>query len=497
MKKIVLLILVLMVVAGLWSFVPQRRDFASEYQYRLYRSWYARQIAQKELPARITHDLIERQIKFADEDVEVVYIWDNWKIYRQWENLPDWLPYSNFQTELSLAGELLYRLNCRHSLFAVHYLNSIPVELSYDNYIGETAVDSLFARYSGQRLMITNLHPVTEQDRLTKIILVMQNGDELTLSFGDLSNIDSLLKEMKSYEWNFAQDKLPDDFKTDTPDIVFVPERKVYTEMEIEIIEAEEIIEESPYKDIIQQPADSLLTDYEETLLAWIDQHQDTIWGSEMLNNKITDIGSFLQQEFPEHSMLIKDDTYNLFHKRFQKNIPADLYLKVKENSGWSILASEDVTLNKKLAVVSGYEDFDLSALDDYEAECISQFLPHLLISHRVINSRLAGFILQPDMIGTTLVVNGSERKVYSMRSYHDLLLLLGNFWKDRTIYYTVNDFRIIDGYIEFKGYLAAEDDSHNYDLAEIRYRLDEDYMMVLAMMILFPEQSSQELKGR
>ena len=266
----------------------------------------------------------------------------------------------------------------------------------------------------------------------------------------------------------------------------------------IEIIEADVIIEESPYKDIIQQPADSLMTDYEEKLFAWIDQHQDTMWGSEMLNNKITDIGSFLQTEFPLHSMLINGNTYNLSHKRFQENIPADLYLKAKENGGWSILACDEVSLTHKLAVVSGFEEFDLSALNDYEAESISQFLPQLLMSHRVINSRLAGFILQPDMISTTLVVNGSERKVYSMRSYHDLLLLLGNFWKDRTIYYTVNDFRIIDGYIDFKGYLAAEDSLHNtYDLAEIRYRLDEDYMMVLAMMVLYPEQNSQELKCR
>ncbi|MCF7918300.1 MAG: hypothetical protein K9N06_00120 [Candidatus Cloacimonetes bacterium] len=492
MRKLIFILLFWQVAILLEGFVPERRDFASEYQYCMFRSWSALEKSEKELPARITYEQIERMVQFTAGETQVVYIWENWKIYRQLENLPDMLPFSGYQKELTIAGELLYRLNCRHTIFAEHYLKKMPITLQYENLTGDNALNSLRAHYPNQRLPLLNIHPVIDKDRLVQLKLVLDNDDEISLTFSESEDLAQDVLGLKKFEWEFPEPKLPDDF---------LITEKVITktgEPVLDIPELEEMIQENPYKEYIQSPADSLLTSYENKLIRWIEMHQNTMWGSEMINNKVSDISSFLQTEFPYHSLLIRGDVYNLTHVPFGGNLSADLYLKAKENGGWSITACDDIVIDRKQVTVDGFEKFDLSALTDYEAESICQYLPQLLISHRVIGSRLQGFILQPDMIETTLVFSGSQRRIYNIRSYHDLLLLLGNFWKDRIIYYTVNDFKVIDGYIEFRGYLSAEDPKNGfYDLAEIRYRLDEDYMMVLAMMVIYPEQQQVEMKGR
>lgn len=505
--RFVVILIVLLLAVKLDAFIPQSRDFASEYQYRMYRSWKTRERIIHENPARITHDIIERQLQFADSEAEVVYYWKNWKINQQLENLPDWLPYSDYEQELTIAGELLYRLNCQHSIFAEHYLKKMPVLLNYDELEGKSAIDSLMSRYKAKRLPVKSMMPVFENDKMTALNFLLVNGDSFSFVFTENTGIDAMREKLYKFEVAFSISKLPDKFyiqpKPDFEYQLHAKEESLTDTIEIAekvtaIKEAEKLIEESSLKITVTEPTDTLMTDYEKKLLNWIEKNKNTCRGTELLNNKIDDIDEFLQDEFPEHSILINGSEYVLTHVPFDQHLPANLYLEIEQEDSWKISASDDVLYKNKLAVVGGFEEFDLSALKDYEAESICRYLPQLLISHRVMNSRLSGFIMEPDMISTTLVVNGSKRSIYSINSYNDLLSMLGNFWEERTVYYTVNDFKIVDGYIEFRGYLAAENaDKGCYDLAEIRYKLDEDYMMALAMMVLYPQQQIILKEGR
>ena len=495
MKKIILIFALAGLFCSAFGFAPKRRDFASEYQYRLYKSWLARESTERDLPAKITTHSVKRELLFRETGkAKVVYIWDNWKIIRQYENLPSELPFSDYETELRIAGELLYRLNCRHPNFARDYLKFLQVTITYRGLSSEYALDSLFAHYPNRRVIIRDLHPVLNKDDLTQLILELENSDELIIIFNDMSKYPTAILKLKEHENNIDPALLPNDFgwyRDETA--TYLPPRKP---KEKEIIPEEKPKEKIiPDKDVI---SDTLLTDYETKLINWIEKHQNSSFGNEMLNNKISDIKSFLQDEFVEHSLLIKGDNYNLNHSLFSGNLNSNLYLEITENRGWEIKATDDITIKGKKVSIAGFEQIDMSNLEKYDVEIISSFLPQILMSHRVMASRLAGFLLERDIAETTLVIHSSVRKVYELDSYRDLLMMMGRFWENRNIYYNISEFKLVDGYIEFKGYLAAEDrDTKEYDLAEIRYRLDDDYTIVLAMVVIFPDQRPKTPQGR
>jgi len=499
MNNILIIVVLVCLSATAYGFAPQRRDFASEYQYRLYRSWLARETTEVDLPAKITANYVRRNIKFSKTgEAQVIYIWNNWKITSQREDLPAMMPFSNYETELIIAGELLYRLNCRHRRFAEDYLEKLPISITYQGLRSSFAIDSLYAHYPNQRLPLDKLHPVIDNDNLVQLILQMVNGDELIIIFNELSQYPTAQLQMEKWEASVVEEELPDDFSRHQEDIAtwYPPKKEQEKPYQKESIpEPDESISSEIKTEI---PADTMITDYEIKLLNWVESNLETAWGSEMLNNKIPDITEFLQTEFSEHSLLIKGDNYILSHTPFSGNLKSNLYLRISNNDGWAINALDDIDIQNKKVNIAGFEEFDLSDLENYDIQVIAPYLPQLLMTHRVMSSKLAGFILEPDIAETTLVVRGSSRHVYDLDSYRDLLFILGKFWQDRTIYYNIADFRLIDGYIEFKGYLAAEDrDTGQYDLAEIRYRLDDDYTIVLAMVVVFPNQSPQYEQGR
>ncbi|MDP8322900.1 MAG: hypothetical protein RAO94_11165 [Candidatus Stygibacter australis] len=485
--------------ATAYGFAPQRRDFASEYQYRLYRSWLAREATEIDLPAKITAEYVRRNIKFSKTgEAQVIYIWNNWEITSQREDLPAMLPFSNYETELIIAGELLYRLNCRHRIFAEDYLEKLPISITYQGLRSSFALDSLYAHYPNQRLPLDKLHPVIDNDNLVQLILQMVNGDELIIIFDELNQYPTARVQLENYEKSVDAGNLPADFSRHQEDIAtwYPPKKEQEKPYQKESIPKPDDIISSEIKTEIS--ADTMLTDYEIKLLKWVESNLETSWGSEMLNNKIPNITEFLQTEFSEHSLLIKGDNYLLSHTPFSGNLKSNIYLRISNSEGWVINALDDINIQNKKVTVAGFEGFDLSDLENYDIEVIAHYIPQLLMTHRVMSSKLAGFILEPDIAETTLVIRGSNRHVYDLDSYRDLLFILGKFWQDRTIYYNIADFRLIDGYIEFKGYLAAEDrDTGKYDLAEIRYRLDDDYTIVLAMVVVFPDQAPQYEQGR
>ncbi|MCF7911406.1 MAG: hypothetical protein K9M99_02675 [Candidatus Cloacimonetes bacterium] len=494
MKNILIIIILVCLGTTAFGFAPQRRDFNSEYQYRLYKSWLARETVAIDLPARITADYVKRNLKFQESgEAQVVYIWDNWKITSQREDLPAMLPFSNYETELIIAGELLYRLNCRHRIFVEDYLERLPVSITYRGLRSSFAIDSLFAHYSDTRLPLDKLHPVINNDKLVQLILQMTNGDELIIIFDELNQYPTAHIQLEKYEETIDINHLPDDFSRHSEEIATWYPPKI--ELKIPELKVPDIEPVYPQTD---STADISIPKYEKKLLNWVESNLTTAWGSEMMNNKIPNIAEFLQNEFKEHSLLIKGDHYNLSHTPFTGNLKSNLYLQINDNEGWSIKASDDITILDKKVTIAGFEEFDLSDLEGYDVQVIAPYLPQLLMSHRVMSSRLAGFILEPDIAETTLVVHGSSRHIFELASYRDLLLMLGNFWKDRIIYYNIADFRLINGYIEFKGYLAAENpQTGRYDLAEIRYRLDDDYTIVIAMVVIFPDLAAQYEQGR
>lgn len=497
MSKIILISVVLWLAAVSYSFEPRARDFSSDYQHHLYKSWIARESTSQDLPAKINSQYIKRSVIFEQTgQSDVVYIWDNWKIVSQREDLPAKLPYSNYETELILAGELLYRLNCRHKIFAEHYLQKMPISINYQGMHSDNALDSLFAHYPQIRLPKAELHPVIERDQLVQLILEFNNGDEIMIIFDDLSQYLVSRQQLREFEKRFLPENLPKDFPRHIPEaITYLPPVKKIDEPSAQEIEIDSLDLKLPVEPV---QTDTTISDYEQRFLNWVEENLETTFGNEMLNNKISDMAAFLQEQFKFHSLLIKGDDYYLSHVPFSGGLKSDLYFEITENGGWMINSTSDVEIKGKKVIIAEFEDYDLNNLENYDIEAIAPFIPQLLMSHRVMSTDLAGFILEPDIAETTLVIHGNSRHIYEMESYRDMLMLLGFFWRDRVIYYNLGDFKLVNGYIEFKGYLAAESpQTGEYDLVEIRYRLDDDYTLVLAMAVVFPENSPIESQGR
>ena len=79
-------------------------------------------------------------------------------------------------------------------------------------------------------------------------------------------------------------------------------------------------------------------------------------------------------------------------------------------------------------------------------------------------------------------------RKLFELESYADLLLLLNNFWQDRTVYFSILDVKKVNGFIEFQSYLIAHNAEDGIsDIAEIQFHLDSEYRIDLIMMVLHP----------
>lgn len=488
MHKILLIILCVGLLLPLAAFSPKQQDFDSIYQYKLYRSWTAKEGNFSELPAKINSQYVKRTLNFKRSgEAPIIYIWDNFKIKEQREDLFSFIPFSSYETQIIIAGELLYRINCRHQIFARHYLQQMPVNIHYQGMRDMQALDALFAAYPHSRLPAAKFHPVFASDVLMQLIMQFENGEELIIIFDDISNYLTASIEMQRFEQNYNISDLPSDFTLKPDEEIFYEPVTTKPNPEQKTINRANTVPDTAAHTKRSETEPSA---YEKKLISWIENNQDNNIGNEMINNKIPDISHFLQNEFKEHSLLIKNNHFNLKHVPFTGGLKADLYFDISENDGWDIRATDDVVIENKKVTIAGFEKLDLSDLENFDIEIIAPYLPQLLLSHRVMASQLAGFILQPDVAETTLVVDGAARHIYNLQSYRALLSLLGRFWKDRIIYYNISDFQLVNGYIEFKGYLAAENcTTGNYDLAEIRYRLDDDYTIVLAMVVIFPDQ--------
>jgi hypothetical protein len=130
----------------------------------------------------------------------------------------------------------------------------------------------------------------------------------------------------------------------------------------------------------------------------------------------------------------------------------------------------------------------EIGLVDKAVLKQVAGYFPQLLYLHRSLGTKLFNFLLIPDEVPTTLLIHNGKRQRLDFASYNDLLLRLHSYWKKREIYFSLQDIRQINGFIEFKGVLAAVG-TDKYEWAEIRFHLNKEYKIDMVMMSLYVDK--------
>ena len=465
--KIGVPIFLLVITESVFGFEPGINDFANSYQYELYHSWLRKGNLKTDFPAGFTKDKVVKIFRDSEgNDIQVEYDWTNWKITGQREVLP-FVFYADeslkIQPYISFMENFIYRLNTDKIDYLYDFIDPDKIEIQYSDLKGVDAFNMLWKDVSSRRISLEPIELFIEKDNLV-FKIKPKEAEEFTIFFPRILRISEILEEIKLIEE--AKSKPISEYK---PKIT---------------------------KPIIEEV---FLPEIEElTLAEYIEKYYQSPPSRELLHNKVNDVSTFLNLEFPQHDLDFDGQSFNLKIEPYENDFYGNMLLEVERNDdGVNIFSSAEYKVfNKNFSLKSG-EKINISKLTSLEIEQIIPSLPQLIYEHRSIGSRLLNFLLIHDDVPTTLIVRTDKRQLYEIDSYADLLLLLNNYWQERVIYFSINEIKKIEGYIEFKGHLIASDpDSETCDLAEILFHLDKEFKIDLIMMILHPDAKLKVRKG-
>ena len=450
----ILIIIFIFITAKLYGFEPKATDFINSYQYELYQSWLETEKLDGDLPAGFTSEKVVRSFKDKNgREINVEYNWQNWKIRSQREMVP-FLYYLDNEQKIKpyihFLERFIYRLNCNDKMFITDLVDHDKIILEYKEQTGENALNLLWEDHPVPRIKLQPVELTSNADTLG-FKFISDKMDEFKISFPRVYNIKEIISGIRERE--FAKS---DEF--------FPP-----------IIEPEK-------KEIKQYIEDLSLAEY-------IRKYFETPPRRELLHNKIKDIHEFLKGEFQNHSISSEQNLWRLEIEKFEDKLDGDISLKVEIGTEIvDIFPQNDLELDDKTMKL-GTDNIDMSSLSETEITVIANYIPHLIYEHRAIGSKLLNFLLIHDEVASTLVVYSDERELYETDSYSDILLLLNQYWQDRTVYFGIDSIKKINGTIEFKGFLVARSQNGSYDLAEVFFHVSKEYKIDLVMMILHPTE--------
>ncbi|MDA3813749.1 MAG: hypothetical protein PF570_05790, partial [Candidatus Cloacimonetes bacterium] len=387
-------------------------------------------------------------------EINVEYDWRNWKISSQREIVP-FLYYLDDEQKIKFyihfLERFIYRLNCNDKMFITDLVDHDKIILEYKEQTGENALNLLWEDRPVPRIKLQSVELTTKADTLG-FKFISDKMDEFKISFPQVYNINEFILGIRAREFTKSDEFFPP------------------------IIEPE-------MKEIKQQIEDLSLAEY-------IRKYFETPPRRELLHNKIKDIHEFLTEEFQNHTISSEQNLWRLEIEKSENKLDGDISLVVEIGTDIvEIFPLNDLKLEGK-TITLGTDNIDMSSLSETEISVIANYIPHLIYEHRSIGSKLLNFLLIHDEVASTLVVYTNKRELYEADSYSDILLLLNEYWQDRTIYFGIDSIKKINGTIEFKGFLVARSQSGSCDLAEVFFHVSKEYKIDLIMMVLHPTEN-------
>ena len=468
-----------------FCFEPSKDSFANIYQFKLYKNWLKKGDFQTQFPSKLSPEKIIKTFKDkVGNDVVVEYTREEGTITEQREKLPETSLSRNdeFRQYLDYLENFIYRLNNTEEYFFTDY--AAEVDLEYSHFSNMEAIEQLWTDFENDRIRIVSVGVVLKIDK-TGIKLTSESNKEITFFFTGTEELQAFLKKNKKEE---DKKKIVVEKKPKKEAVSKVVEEPAGDIAYVDVTDSNSEIFKKPsqiYDPVVEQ---NLPDSDQLSLTEYIRFYHKVRQSKQLLNNQIHDTSEFLRKEFPYHQRVsngqhhtLQKPSFNGFNSKISFNI-------LHSDESVSFIPIQDFEVrNKKFY----FEDeiINLSNLNETEIENLTPFLSQIIYEHRVIGTKLLNFFLVHDAVETTLVVKGETREIYDIYSYANLLLMLNKYWEDRIVYFNLQDVKKVNGYIEFKGMLIADSpESKTFDMAEIRFHLDNEYKIDLAMMFLNPE---------
>lgn len=457
MKKYFLILILIGFTAFLKAYDPGRNQFCNEYQYRLYDSWIEYNAFKSDTQAAFTSTTVKRIFAWDSEKKTAVYYdWKDHLIYNQREDLSKW-EYSNSQEILRLLESIIYRLNVVDSVFIIDFLKASKCILTFENKQDLDAIKAYFSKRNG-----TRFYPM-------QIEQILSNNDKLT----------GLIFYNNNFSFNVD---LPDDFSWDRS-VYQLENKRVFPPIKAK--ESQYLPKPISIQPNIKEP------EYYKTLDQYIKANADRRFQREILNNKVADFPEFLEQEFPDYNIYRDGNDYTI--NKEDDNEIAGTMIKielVEQDDGIEVYPLSETELRGDTLFLGEEETYDLSLLEDEQKTMIAPFIPHLLYENRAIGTKLINFLFFHDDVATTVICHGDQREKFEFSSYVEVLLMLGKYWNNHNVSFGLDDFKNINGFIEFRGFIIAENKENlQKDIVEIWYHLDKQYRLDLIMLIVHPAE--------
>jgi hypothetical protein len=445
-NKIVIFIFLLIAVEVL-AFQPKSTDFATQYQWELYRSWLQKGEFRPNVPADITQHRISKKFRHKDYEINVFYEMENKKIIRQAEVL-----FSDTQRRLqplcAYIEQFIYRLNSNNKDFLSAFHDPDILMISYKDESGAEVLDSLWQDYEQFRFDAAEIRILPERDN--EIMVISSKRDTLSFISSEPHSLRAFIREADLHE-------------PDEPPIERVPPpapTPIVPEYKTEIRSLNEILQ-NYYQ--VRQPR-------------------------ELLHNKVSEVTSFLRREFPHHELKMGEENYTLALQPASEVLFGDIVLQKRIlPDGIELIPANAYNVEDRQYSFPSGETLDLSELSEGEIGQISPYLAQLVYQHRCIGSDLLNFLLIYDDVPTTVIVEKNERRLYELDSYANLLLILSKYWERALIHFSIIEVTKVQDNIEFRGILRALHQNEREEFAEIRFLLDKNYKMDYTFMVIHP----------
>lgn len=508
MRINVIFFLILLIGINLWGFEPTAKDFVSNYQYELYKSWLTKMDVDVRSTAGFSNDKVIKIFSYDNKNIIVEYPWENHLIVEQREKLE--LSFSintdfNIKQYLHYAESFTYRLNCEDIRFIQDFLTT-DIQFEYHGKIDKLAIE-LFWKNNTKPILPKAVTIISEKRFGFKIPF---DNDEFTIWFAEDINLEGQYKTIKDKEKSaiISQKKTeesPLEKKTSPKKIIREIPKITHTEKKVDtksIPSPVKIIQESTKQNkskISKFPRlknETLSSNiYKLPLAEFVKKAYKTRQSKELLHNKISNIEKFIRDEYPQNEISRIDNIYHIQKGKFNNAFGGDIFVKSRQETDCIYIDSwNDYKIKEDYLILPNKEKISLSALNDNEIDKIAPAIPHLIYAHRVLDSRLSNFLMIHDDVNTTLIVHAQKREIYNIYSYANLMLMLNKYWGERELYFSISEIKKVNGNIELIGYLVANDkQTEFYDMAEIWFRLDEDFRIDLIMMMLYPELKKNE----
>ncbi len=490
LKRILVMSGILLLLCSLNGFRPGLHNFASTYQYQMFQSWMRRGNFSADAPSRLSANTIKSDYKSYDNNLSVNVEFDIQRglIVQVREAIDSVVTDSSLSSQelkyRKYMESLIFRLNCDQYFYTKDYADELGIKIGVD---GASFDENISREYRRVKPESITFNQFSESKYYYQFDY---QGLSWEFIFPEITFMDTKISKQKEKESKYLIE-----------DLLFQPRIKTEVDVADKEDEAEsyQVIFQPEFEvDEPKKIAESLgraVSPAGKTMSEYIAHNKNQRWGRELLYNRISDYKEFIKNEFPHHNYTEQNKNIALSTGKFRDTISADLSLEriqLRDGIDFRPFGNFSISDNRTVTLSTG-EMLDLNELSLNEVYEIVPYLNQLLAMHRVIGTKMVNFLLIPADVPTTLVLRDPERDVIEFSSYTNLILMLSNYWQGRTVYFNLETVKKVNNYIELSGFLAAENAGQELlDFAEVKFALDLEYKIDIAMMILHTNVSRE-----